>query len=92
MARNSGGRKIRGWYRKKFPADDLGERIDRSVTFDDLWSALCWGRDVYGLLGVGDSLVRERCFDELSRIMRVDYDVIYRRWLYPERSSLLCFD
>jgi hypothetical protein len=36
---------------------------------------------VYEALGVCDSLVRERVFGELAKIMNVDYDCIYEQWL-----------
>ena len=39
------------------------------------------GYDVYNILGVGDSMIRERVFEELSKILGVDYDVIYQKWL-----------
>ena len=37
--------------------------------------------NIYDLLGVGDSLVRERIFEALAEIMNVEYDYIYHQWL-----------
>ena len=76
-----GTRKIRDWYIKKYPTDDLGLDIDPEVTFNNLLVCLDFGEDVYNCLGVGDSVIRERCFAELARLMKVKYDYIYDLWL-----------
>jgi len=72
---------IREWYMSAYPSDTIGECIDGKATFCDLFEALDHYQDVYKCIGVGDSIVRERCFTELSHIMGVDYDYIYRQWL-----------
>lgn len=71
---------IRAWYMSEYD-DPLGEEIDESVTFLDLFEALDHYRDVYEVLGVSDSEIRARCFWKLSEIMECDYDYIYRQWL-----------
>jgi hypothetical protein len=73
--------KIKNWYIKNYPTDDLGEEIDSTITFWELWTYISQGYDVYAVLGVTDSLVRERVFEKLSQILDVDYDVIYNEWL-----------
>ena len=73
--------KIKDWYTKKYPTDDLGEEINDSLTFKGLWGMMSQGYDVYEVLGVGDSLVRERVFEKLSEILGVDYGVVYDEWL-----------
>jgi hypothetical protein len=40
--------------------------------------------NIYDLIGVGDSLVRERIFEALAEIMNVEYDYIYHQWLGNE--------
>ena len=72
---------IKGWYTKKYSTDDLGEQINDNITFRGLWAYMNQGYDVYEVLGVGDSLVRERVFEKLSEILGVDYDVVYNKWL-----------
>jgi hypothetical protein len=52
---------------------------DVDVTFGELYNHVSI---VYDVLGVDDSLVRERVFGKLSEIMNVDYAVIYKKWLY----------
>ena len=71
--------KIKEWYMKEYPTDELGVEIDDDVTFEDLFEAL--DKNVYETLGVGDTIIRERTFDKLAKVMNVDYDYIYKQWL-----------
>lgn len=71
--------KIKEWYMKEYSTDELGAEINNEITFEDLFAAL--DKDVYEALGVGDSIIRERCFDKLAEIMNVDYDYIFEKWL-----------
>lgn len=73
--------KIKVWYVKEYKTDELGENINDNVTFEDLFNTLDTYGDVYKLLGVGDSVIRERVFGKLAEIMEVDYDYIYEQWL-----------
>ena len=73
--------KIREFYLKAFPTDELGIEINPTATFDGLFKVLDNYGDVYEYIGVGDSLVRERCFEKLSEIMGVNYDYVYNQWL-----------
>lgn len=54
------------------------------ITFKDVFNTLDSYQDVYKLIGVDDSVVRERVFGKLSEIMKVDYDTIYNKWLEGE--------
>jgi|TARA_B110000444_G_C18299111_1_gene348744 hypothetical protein len=69
---------IKNWYKSEFTTDELGEEINPKATFKELKDNL---PNVYDHLTVGDSIVRERCFLELSNRMGVDYDEIYYKWL-----------
>lgn len=71
--------KIKEWYMKEYSTDELGAEINNEITFEDLFVAL--DKDVYEVLGVGDSIIRERCFDKLAEIMNVNYEDIYYKWL-----------
>jgi hypothetical protein len=73
--------KIKDWYIKNHPTDDLGEELNDDVTFEDLWNGLHNKTEVYSIMGVGDSVIRERLFERLSEIYGVDYNVIYKKWL-----------
>jgi len=72
---------VRDWYTAKFPTDELGPKI-KDITFRDLVENINRDGDVYETLGVGDSIVRERVFDKTAKLLQVDYDVIYYKWLY----------
>ena len=39
------------------------------------------GKDIYDMLNVSDSLIRERVLKKLSDFMGVDYDIVYYLWL-----------
>lgn len=73
--------KLRDWYMRKFPTDELGNEINPNVTFMDLFDTLDCYKDVYELIGFGDSIVRERLFQGLADCIGTDYDYVYEQWL-----------
>lgn len=73
--------KIKEWYIKEYPTDELGVEINNNITFYDLFVVLDTYKDVYEALNVWDSIVRERVFNKLAEIMNVDYGYIYEQWL-----------
>lgn len=75
------GRSIKKWYVVVFPSDELASKI-RDISFYDLVDRMNHGEDVYEILGVKDSIVRERVFDQTAQLLRVDYNVPFRKWLY----------
>lgn len=79
---------IKEWYQATYPDDDLGERIYPGISWSDLWDHLLKGDDVYDAIGVGDSIVRERLFEELADSMGVHYDVVYYAWLDDYKKAL----
>ena len=72
--------KLRNWYMENFPTDELGNDINPDATFQDLLDALEFWWDVYEIIGVGDSVIRERLFAGLAEITGVNYDCIYEKW------------
>lgn len=72
---------IREYYVEAFPTDELGVEINPTATFEGLFEVLDRYGDVYEYIGVGDSLIRERCFEKLSLIMGVEYNEVYSQWL-----------
>ena len=73
--------KIKEWYMKEYPKDELGIEISSDITFEDLFVALDSYKNIYEALGVTDSIIRERVFSKLATIMEVDYNYIYKQWL-----------
>lgn len=72
---------IRDWYIKNHGDDEMGKLINPNVGFMDCWDMMKNGGDIYAIIGVGDSLIRERIFGELAKRLGVDYDVVYKQWL-----------
>ena len=75
---------VKEWYKKAFEDDDLADRIDEKVTFEDIKNN---PEKVYDLVGVNDSLVRERIFIEISDRQGKDYDEIYQEWLGNKKKE-----
>jgi hypothetical protein len=66
------GIKIKNWYVKNYPTDELGEDINDTITFKGYWAMTSQGYNPYKVLGVDDSVVRERVDGKLSEILGVD--------------------
>lgn len=85
IVKNDRSANIRDWYVATYPTDELGAEIS-PMTFESLWIYPEYAEqqgekvDVYGVIGVGDSLVRERLFQELARIYNVPYERVYNRF------------
>ena len=81
---------IREWYMENYPDDELGEEIT-SMTFESLWIYPEYAEqegmkmDIYDIIGVGDSIVRERLFEALSTVYNKNYDVVYDHFFNRKR-------
>ena len=78
---------VKEWYCEEYESDELGVEINPNLTFADFYEGLKLGKEVYGLLGVIDSIVRERVFDKLADILGVTYDFVFDLWLHPKRCE-----
>ena len=72
---------IKEYYMNEYPADELGVELNENVTFVGLLNTLHEGGDVYDYIEVGDSLVRERLFEELAKQLNKPYDYVYDLWM-----------
>ena len=72
---------IKKFYLNTYPTDELGEELNENATFVGLLATLYDGGDVYDYIGVGDSIIRERLFEELANQLNKDYDYVYDLWL-----------
>lgn len=79
--------RVRDWYAKTFPTDELGAEIPADVTFGDVYWALLDKGDVYETLGVGDSVVRERAFRALAAHASVSFEDVYEAWDSDDPSA-----
>ena len=85
MIQTNGQTKVKDWYRDCYSTDQWGiDNLNPGITFQDVYVCLLQKADVYALLGAGDSIVRERVFQELADLMIVDYSVVYDQWLLAE--------
>ena len=82
-------RKVRKWYMKNFPTDNLGKEIKKGLTFADVMFGLAYQRNnIYEVIGEVDSIIRERIFGELSKIMGCSYNKIYYLWLGRDEKGV----
>lgn len=87
--------KIKDWYKKTYPDDDIYEDINPNVTFKDVMTALQtpdYPSDIeHDLIGVGDSIVRERIGSRLADMYNINYNDIYdmfsQNYFYVKRMG-----
>ena len=72
---------IKEFYLNNYPTDELGVELNENTNFTGLLNELFTDNDVYGYIGVGDSIIRERLFTKLSEILKTPYDYVYNLWL-----------
>lgn len=73
--------KVKNAYVSEYPDDELGADINAKVTFEQCFMGMRKGKDIYDLIDVEDSVVRERVFKFMSQVYNVDYDIIYNLWM-----------
>lgn len=73
--------RIKDWYRRAYPTDDMGEDLNGELTFNQLCILMKYEVPFYELVGAGDSIVRERIFHKLCEIYNKPYDYFYNLWL-----------
>ena len=71
---------VHQWYVSKYPDDDQAVGLRRGFTFMDVIDAINDGRDIYKVIGIGDSVIRERIMDEAAWRYEIDYSSIYNTW------------
>lgn len=79
---------VKNWYKDTFPQDELADEINDSITFYDVFNALDNHKDIYNLLGVGDSVVRERVFNALDDILDEPEGYSYEQWTLTEGKEI----
>lgn len=72
---------IKNWYTHYYDTDELGQEMNSMATFNDLHRAILDGKAVHEVIGVRDSIIRERLFDELAILLGVSYEDVYNMWL-----------
>ena len=72
---------IKEFYLSNYPTDELGVELNENTNFTGLLNELVTNNDIYGYIGVGDSIIRERLFEKLSEILKKPYHYVYDLWL-----------
>ena len=72
---------IKEFYLNNYPTDELGVELNENTNFTGLLNELVTNNDIYGYIGVGDRIIRERLFSKLSEILNCPYDYVYDLWL-----------
>ena len=75
---------IKEWYTKTYKTDEFGADINPNTTFMEVLSD---AENAYDLIGVTDSVVRERVFDELSKRTNIPYEKIFNMWMGKQASK-----
>ena len=78
---------MKEFYLENYPTDELGVEIKEGTNFYGLLDCIWYGGDIYEYIGVGDSLVRQRLFEELAKRLQRTYDEIYLLWLKNSRDE-----
>ena len=84
------GDRLRCVRQNYYQGDETGEKrkeLKIMLTFEGLIKCLDESTDVYKYFGVGDSVIRERLFSELAKMLGVKYDFIFDKWLDPVKLS-----
>ena len=68
-------------YVQDYPTDDLGKEINENLNYLQLFNGLLNGEDIYEMMEIEDSLIRERVLERLAYLMGIDYQIIYYLWL-----------
>ena len=78
---------VKEYYLANYPdEEDFVTNMPKDITFKELYNRMLQGEDVYEILDIRDSVVRERIFDELADSMDVNYDTIYKTWLNSNKK------
>lgn len=73
--------KVKETYNNCYPSDPLGNALNENLTFVQLLADMQRGENFYKLIGVSDSIVRERIFTLLAIVGGIKYDDVYCMWI-----------
>lgn len=80
---------VREWYINKVPEDEeVAGKIPAELTFGDVLEALKKQENLYHVIGIADSFVREKVFEGLAERLSVGYNDIYNLWVDGASSNI----
>lgn len=82
---------VKQWLLREYPEEeDFIVDMPDDLTFNDVHEKMLKHEDIYEILNVGDSVIREKVFNGLVEATGYDYDYFYYLWLYgPEDERYL---
>ena len=80
--------RVKPRFEERFPEEgSFIDQIPEDLTFRKVLDALNNEEDIYDVIGVNDSVVREEIFILLSDLLEVEYDEIYQLWLHGPKKD-----
>ena len=80
--------RVKPKFEERFPEEgSFIDQIPEDLTFRKVLDALNNEEDIYDVIGVNDSVVREEIFILLSDLLEVEYDEIYQLWLHGPKKD-----
>lgn len=79
------------WYAEDYPDDYQLDKI-KDVTFREIAKGLADKQNIYDIIGDVDSVIRERAFEYLTAMTKMDYDDFYDAWLGRKSPRFQTFE
>lgn len=80
--------RVKPKFKERFPEEgSFINQIPEDLTFRKVMDALNNEEDIYDVIGVNDSVVREEIFMLLSDLLDIEYDEIYQLWLHGPKKD-----
>lgn len=76
MKENSMKSKINVWYSYHYPNDTEALKNINAVTFGDVLKAIVTKENVYDVIGLADSIVRDSIFSEICNLLGWEYETL----------------
>lgn len=74
--------KVADWYKEEYNTDTWAyEEMDKNITFNNVVTRMRKGESIYDIIKVGDSIVRERVFEAITKVRDLTYDYLYKMWM-----------
>lgn len=71
---------VKETYKRCYVSDELGDEINPEITFAQLLAGMVEKKDFYDMVGVSDSIMRERLFDLMAILGGIKTREIYDLW------------
>lgn len=81
--------RVKPKFKERFPEEGsfFIDQIPEDLTFRKVLDGLNNEENIYDIIGVDDSVVREEIFILLSDLLEVEYDEIYQLWLHGPKKD-----